>query len=528
MGRNILKNTGRIILPLFILCFSSVLNAAEIDTELSPSRIAAGESATLKIKITGKSGNVKPVKFPAINGLQITFSGSSRNFSFINGKTWAGTVLSFSIYAEKKGEYKIPPFILEADGERVSSREVTLTVKESSSGDNGSGGPLRGDISLSSGTVYVGEPFIMRYFVYDNNESSPQIEGFSEQPHVKGFVMKALDETINESGRIYAGSFCLVPVEGGVHDIGSGSVDVTAEVTQGFFSMSGRKRIVFPYKKIKVLPIPAVGKPDKFTGDVGEFKIEAQIPAGKFKLFEEIKIPVKVSGRGNLLTLSKPQIESADGIKTIVEEKEQTLSLAGTGLSGEKNFLMTVIPQKDGVLNAGRIFIEYFNPYKRIYEKAESEPLTFEIQKSESSGEKGEVQFSSDGGSRFNYFFAAVILAGLAAAVTALVLWERKKFRLIKFEIRPGVPDKLETHPVNKNDEIINNIKTAVNKKDREMFLLNADRGINQIDIAELSDSELSKYELFKEKIYYCRYGGGDFAVTEMNELSEWLKKSLK
>jgi hypothetical protein len=54
------------------------------------------------------------------------------------------------------------------------------------------------------------------------------------------------------------------------------------------------------------------------------------------------------------------------------------------------------------------------------------------------------------------------------------------------------------------------------------------DIGINQIDIAELSVRELSKYELFKEKIYHCRYGGGDFAITEMNELSEWLKKSLK
>ena len=60
------------------------------------------------------------------------------------------------------------------------------------------------------------------------------------------------------------------------------------------------------------------------------------------------------------------------------------------------------------------------------------------------------------------------------------------------------------------------------------MFLLNADRGINQVDPGKLSAADLDKYNLFKEKIYYCRYGGGVFAEAEKNELSQWLKKNLK
>ena len=104
MGRNILKNTGRIIFFILFVFLSGGIYAAEIETELSPSRIGVGESASLRLKITGKSSDVKPVKFPALNGLKITFSGSSRNFQFINGKSWSGTVLTFSIYGEKKGD----------------------------------------------------------------------------------------------------------------------------------------------------------------------------------------------------------------------------------------------------------------------------------------------------------------------------------------------------------------------------------------------------------------------------------------
>jgi hypothetical protein len=529
MGRNILKNTGRIILTLVFIFACSRLYAVEVQTELSPSKIAAGESASLRIKITGESADVKPVKFPAVKGLTITFSGQSRNFNFINGKTWAGTVISFSIYSENKGVYKIPPFILETDGQSVASKEVTLTVGDPVS-NRGGGGLIRGDVELSSDTVYTGEPFIMHYVIYGGEGDAPEVEGFTEQPHAKGFVMKILNGEPSESGKTFAGSFCLVPVDKGVHEIGGASVVVSVDVSRDFFSMSKRKKVIFPYKKINVIPIPAEGKPEHFTGDVGEFKIDAQLPPGKFKVFDEIKIPVKVSGKGNLLTLSKPQIENEDGLKVIIEEKDNSLSFNGGDLTGEKNFLLTVIPQREGNINNGRIFIEYFNPYKKIYEKAESQQLSFEIEKGNVTDEKGEVRFSSDGASgvRFNYLIAGLIIAGLAIVVIALVVWERKKLKILQSELKPADPDESESPIADKNGSVLGNIEASLKNKDRELFLLNADRGINRIDQAKLSDNEAIKYEVYKEKIYNARYGGGSFAENEMHELYSWLNRNLK
>lgn len=534
MGINILKSTGKIILSVFLVLAGIGLYAAEIETELTPSKIAAGESASLSFRITGKSSKITPVKFPAVPGLQITYAGSSHSYEYVNGRSWSGTVLTFSIYGEKKGEYKIPPFILDADGEKISSREVTLTVRESSSrgsgGSGGGGGQFRSEVDLSSETVYTGEPFIMNYYIYGGEDNSPDIEGFSEQPHVRGFVMKALSEKSDVSGKTNAGSFCLVPVDSGVHEIGGGSVVVSVDMNEGFFSMSGRKKILFPYKKVNVIPIPSAGRSENFKGDVGEFKIDAQIPSGKFNLFEEIKIPVKISGKGNLLTLSKPLIENEDGIKTVIEEKEQKLFLDGGSISGEKNFLVTVIPQKEGPLNCGSIYIEYFNPYKKSYEKAESGPLAFEIQKDHNSDDKSEVQFTDSTGRGFslNYIYAIIILSLLAAAVVSLVLWEKKKLKIIKDELKPDIPEEDEISTVNIREDILKNIQTSVKDKNSAEFLYNADRGINLIESSRLSDSERSRFDSFKEKIYYCRYGGGTFAEQEMDALIVWLKKNLK
>ena len=77
MGRDILKNSGRMIFFLLILLSYNGLYAVEIDTELVPTRISAGEAASLQIKINGKSGKITPVKIPEVEGLQISFSGSS-------------------------------------------------------------------------------------------------------------------------------------------------------------------------------------------------------------------------------------------------------------------------------------------------------------------------------------------------------------------------------------------------------------------------------------------------------------------
>ena len=530
MAQNILKNTGKLLLPLILVFFCSTLYAAEVLTELTPSKISAGESAQLKIKISGSTSKITPVKFPALAGLNITYSGSSRSFQFINGKTWSGVILNFTILAEKKGVYRIPPFILDADGQSISSREVILTVSESLPRGKGSGstGPLRPDIITSTETVFTGEPLIIHYVINTEGYEPPHVRGFIEQPKTKGFIMKGLEGMQDEGDKIYAGSFCLIPVEKGEHLIGGGSVEATVEVERGFFSMDERRKISFPYKKIRVIPIPSAGKPESFSGDVGEFKLDAVIPGGKFKLFEEIKIPVKVSGRGNFVTLSKPRIESEEGIKLIIEEKDGSLSVNGNILSGEKNFIVTIIPQIEGKINPGTIFISYFNPYKKTYEKTGSSPLSFDVQGGENSGKKGEVRFSTEDQSqnKFKPVYAVIILTIIILSITGLVMWEKKKLKMLKSELGIESPVSDEPDNADKENDILKKIQASINSGSREEFLLHADRGISRLDVAKLPESEKIKCNSFKEKIYYSRYAGGDFASSDKNELYAWLKKN--
>ena len=529
MGRDILKNIGRIILSFIIS--ASLLNelyAVETQTKLSPSRIALGESASLTITVTGKS-SVNPVKLPAINGLKIIYLGSSHSFQFINGKTWSGTVLNFSIRGDKTGEYKIPPFIFETNSGQISSEEKILTVQEASSKDNNI--PIRGEVLLSSDTVYVGEPVIMRYYVDNDDFNNVKVLGLAEQPLSKDFSIKKINEDADKFDKMHVASFYIVPLKKGDYYIGENSIYIQTEDVRSFFSRNVQKILPCKNRRISVLPVPANGKTDNFNGDVGEYKIEVQTPAGEFKQFEEIKIPVKIIGKGNLITLSKPQIENNiennDEQKIIIEEKEPLFAVNEDGLDGEKDYLITIIPQKDGELNIGKIFIEYFNPYKKSYQRAETQALAFNILPDERSSAAAGIDFDSTmSSSNLNYFWLFLFIIVLAVFISALIIWEKKKLNIIKKEIRPDAADE-SLFTENKSDNLLKDLEVSFNNNDIDMFLLNADRAINRINSSKLSNAELDKYKQFKDSIYNCRYGAGILTNEDMKGLIEWFSSHL-
>ena len=526
MVRNISKNIGRIILSFIISAFIlDELHATEIQTKLSHSRIALGESASLTISVKGKS-SVTPAKIPAINGLKIIYSGSSHSFQFTNGKTWSGTVLNFSIRGEKIGEYKIPPLLFDTNDGQISSEEKTLIVHEAASNDNSI--TIRGEVSLSSHTVYEGEPFIMRYFIYDDDGSNIRVLGLAEQPLSKDFTIKKINGNIDTFDKVHVASFYIVPLKKGDYNIGENSIYIQSEDIRSFFSRTTQKVIPCPGQKISVLPVPINGKTANFNGDVGEYKIEVQTPAGGFKQFEEIKIQVKIIGKGNLITLSKPRIENyienSDEQKIIIEEEEPQFTINEDGLEGEKNYLLTIIPQKDGVLDIGKIFIEYFNPYQKSYQRAESQPITFNILPDERSSETDGIDTNSTKPiNNLNWIWLLLFIVLLVVSIAALIIWEKKKLNIIKREIRSDTADEsLLTE--NKSDNLLIDLEVSFNNKDMDMFLLNADRAINRIDPSKLSAAESNKYKQVKDTIYNCRYGPGALTNEDMKGLINWFK----
>ncbi len=531
MVRDILKTTGKILTAVIILISASAAAySAEIKSELVNSRIETGDSTVLKVMISGSTSNIRPVKVPAVEGLSISLSGTSRSFQFINGKTWTGIILSFTITGEKKGVYRIPRFVIEADGEKLQTGEYTLIVTEGSSGAGTSTGNLRGEVEISAGDVYAGEPLLMRYYI-NTTDSGIRIEGMKEQPDSRGFVMKSLKEEKLENeqggGRTYIASYCLVATESGKHELGGGILSVIAEVSDGFFSRGIRREIRFPKKSVTVRALPIAGKPAEFNGDVGEFSIDSGEASGSYRAGDEITIPVKVKGRGNLIMMSRPAVEKQEGFRVLVEEKEPELSVDNRTLTGEKEFTVIIIPEKEGECRIGKIFLTFFNPYKGVYEKTESREYSFHVLPASSEKKSGEEKTGENGKTSLPHII--LIIAVIIIAGCGIILYlQTGRYRIVRADkVIDADTDPEPEKNVDYNAQLRGDFEKAFAEKNHKLFLLTAEKLSGSIYSESPGSAAGAELRRIREKIDLCRYGGASLSDDDMKEIYSVIKKGF-
>ncbi len=161
-----MRKTGRFFARAILgLLLAAPLRAAVLETRLDEGAIEIGESTTLRVKLPGDTSDVRPVKFPSAPGLRIEYTGMQRSFQYINGKSFSGVELIFSVTGLKRGTYRIPPFSFRRGNEILRSGEVSLAVTAGSGGETGAAMDIKTSVELSANTAYVGQPVVMRYYL---------------------------------------------------------------------------------------------------------------------------------------------------------------------------------------------------------------------------------------------------------------------------------------------------------------------------------------------------------------------------
>jgi len=527
-----LRRTGRIIFiaALFSLCSARAF--PEVATILEGNRISVGETTEMQIRFSGMNGDIEPVSIPEVPGLRIAFAGTQKNFEFINGVSRFGVSFTFMIQAEKKGVYRIPPIVFRAGGNTVRSREVTLTV-------SGEGGrqpqqsieePLSTSVTVSKKKLYVGEPFIMRYFLSSGNIM--EFSGFEKPPEIRGFVSKAIDTPDLSSGRASEGSplviSAMAALSPGRHKIGGGTA-VVMEGGGGMLSVfPQQKRIQFGYKEVEVAEIPAAGRPKDFNGDVGSFVIKSDFNGSPVKAYEEKKVTVVVSGTGNFITLAKPGFtKDADGVRVLAEEGDTRMSVENNRLRGEKKFIFTIVPEKPGPLDLGRIRMAYFDAEAGAFRAAETDNIRFEVRPGEKKKKTQGEGDAADGGPDFNPVYIALIAAAAAAGMTFMIIWERRRYRQISGG--KSVEDDRDEEMAGDaaGTDRVAEMKSSLDKMDSASFIKSAERAIDDISRSGqgASDGITRRLAELREEIAGYRYAGREIKSDDMKSIYAEIRK---
>jgi hypothetical protein len=75
--------------------------------------------------------------------------------------------------------------------------------------------------------------------------------------------------------------------------------------------------------RVRVLPLPEVGRPPQFSGAVGDFELRADAMPREVAVGEVVTLTLEIRGRGNFEHFAPPRVGPFDGLRTISERTER-------------------------------------------------------------------------------------------------------------------------------------------------------------------------------------------------------------
>ncbi len=413
------RNISVLIYTVFYSVFAFG-QGLEFTATLNPKVLRVGEQFTLEYVA---SKDLSDLEVPDLTGFQLLggpMTSSSTSIQIINGKTTRSSQYTYTYYvrADKAGKFVIPPAKAKYKGKTYESNSLSIEVlannssQQPSSKQQGQAQPPAGSQTTKSGddifvrllvdkhTAYVGEQIVAWVKVYTKLQLSGLGQGY-KGPEFNGFYKQPVDipqltklEAENVGGDIYytgvIQKVVLYPQKTGEITIDPFDLVVTTRqqvksrsrsFLDDFFGTTVQdvpRTLRSAPVKIKVNPLP--GKPQAFTGAVGNFTLKTSVDKKSLKTNEALTYKITISGKGNIKLIDEPKITFPPNIEQF--EPKTVVNLTNE-LSGSKSFEYVLIPRYAGHYDLPSFDFTYFDPAKGAFTTLNSDEYTINVEKGE-------------------------------------------------------------------------------------------------------------------------------------------------
>ena len=389
-----------------LLALSLVWSATTLaqSITMNPSAMRIEEDGQLKLDIRIR-GDGDEYEEPDLKDWRIVSSGSSSQTQIINGQFSRERIFTQVREPPRTGVLQIGKAVLYKNGKQVSVAQAleirveperqleTTTVANATQLKQHAGKDVFVLPSVSRAAPFVGEPFVLSYYLYyrrgmnlsSEKVSLPTLEGFLAQDLLDGENPKVQQRVgPYRYERVTLKEELLIPIRPG--DFTMGSLKMTLR-SGGFFQQS-RKKVASPPFTISVRAIPEneMGGP---AGNVGVFELQASLDAQEGVVGQRRILTVTLRGDGNIRSISAPKLRSSPDweIRKVEAEERQEDELNHRGMKGTATFVYMVTPKKTGTLALGPVEWVGFNPrQEKFYTVAAPELSITVTEDMESSG----------------------------------------------------------------------------------------------------------------------------------------------
>jgi len=421
--------------------------------------VGVGQTFLVTIEVTGENLSGVDEPNPASSD-KVEIIGKSSSHStqiqLINGKFTKSTTLryDYTMVAREKGEVTIPPFTIEYEGKEYSTEPVKIKVTESKmqepivpekkGGVRSPENQVFIECIVSNDVVYPGEGVLITFELYTrvnlgdvNLVSLPRYENVWVE---EVFSPKRLNfrKTVRNSiaySRALIKKDLIFPLKAG--EVKIIPLEMNVVLARDIFSFfEETRRISSPEKKIKVRAFPE-SKPEHFIDAVGDFEIDAELDTSLVEASTPFPLRVKITGSGNLLLLSPPEIPETRRMSMFRPESEEKTRIEGGSIKGERIFTYLITPEDSGFLEIPAIKWAFFNPEKKGFVERSVGPFRIRVEPPRKDSEKVTIKREDiayimpvDESSVPlipSFFFLYLLLPLFILGASGYYVWEKRK-----------------------------------------------------------------------------------------------------
>ncbi|MCP5546413.1 MAG: BatD family protein [Akkermansiaceae bacterium] len=410
----------RFLLTILIWCSCLALRAAEVSAELSTPTVEAGEGALLSIKVQGGALD-ENIRIPEVADLVVQSRGRSQNVNIVNGRVSRFIAFNYVVGSHTEGVYEIPSVTVKVDGQELKTEPLKLTVRPSASGapqgmdddgekpaDHTRYGYLTFQmLKKDRKHVYPGEIAPVRIQAFFPMDARVSLGG-PPRPDGSAFTLHNLSDEPQQDMQVVDGRrYRVLTWYGGLSATKAGSYPaglslegtVTVRDTNAkrpaspfndpffdnglmddFFAPMIQKDVTLTTDEppsVEVRELPAEGRPEDFSGAIGEFEFESVKLPPSMTSGEPVRVEASIKGKGNFSLLDQPHLVPVDDWKSY-DGTDEFVPGDAASFGGTKNFTFNSVPKVPGESRVCLGF-SYFDPEKGEYKRVESAPQDVSI-----------------------------------------------------------------------------------------------------------------------------------------------------
>ena len=379
----------RLILFITFLVQSLYAQNIEFKANVSKNTLGANERVRIEFTMNKNGDNFTPPSFDDF----VVIMGPSQfvSESWFNGVRSFSKTYNYILQPKAKGKFTIGQASIDIDGRTYKTAPIAITVTDDVARESFF---LLAEVSKPN--PYLNEAVSVTYRLYVGANVALNDLQWVTDPKFPNFLSKEIEMPNYEIGEcsyqgrnyrcIVVKKVVLYPQKTGTITLEPLTMDAVLTVPTNQRAFFGRimyeqvsRRVTSGNKTINVKDLPEEGKPDNFSGAVGDFSFAVTPNKQTLKGNESMQLKVEVSGSGNLKLFDLPKPTFPSSLEVYPPELNDDISTTLAGMKGRIEQTYTIVPQYKGKYPISGVAFSYFNPNTHKYETIKTEELWIDV-----------------------------------------------------------------------------------------------------------------------------------------------------